>query len=195
MNTPNIQSQGGFSFVETLVAITILLLVIVGPMTVSSTASRSTSFSSEQVIAFFLAQEGLELAQKMRDDWVLKGFDGGSNGWGIFSDDTTTGTYADCYSADGCGLYSDGITVNSTKCDTVDKCRLYYNSDTDARALYTHFATGNTKSPYTRIVTFEKIPGSSDEVKVTSYVYWRSGNLQSAQEISTDISLFNVYDK
>lgn len=195
MNIPTTQPQGGFSFVETLVAITILLLVIIGPMTVSSTASRSTSFSSEQVIAFFLAQEGLELAQKMRDDLVLDGFGGAAvSGWGRFSN--KTGVYADCYSPEGCGLYSAGDTVNySTKCDHVDKCRLYYNSVLTARALYTHSVTGNTRSPYTRIVRFEKVAGTEDEVKVTSYVYWRSGNLQSAQEISTDISLFNVYDK
>ena len=52
--------QKGFSLVETLVAISILLIVIVGPMTISMSTAKSSSFASEQVQAFFLAQEGLE---------------------------------------------------------------------------------------------------------------------------------------
>lgn len=67
-------TQSGFSLVETLVAITILLIVISGPLAISTSTARSTSFSSEQVEAFFLAQEGAELAQKIRDDLLLAAF-------------------------------------------------------------------------------------------------------------------------
>lgn len=66
--------QSGFSLVETLVAITILLVVIIGPMTISSSAAKSTSFASEQVTAFFLAQEGAELIEKARNDLLLEHF-------------------------------------------------------------------------------------------------------------------------
>lgn len=54
---------------ETLVAITILLIVVVGPMKIIISASNSTSFSGEQVVAFFLAQEGAEIAQKHGMIW------------------------------------------------------------------------------------------------------------------------------
>ena len=83
------QKQSGFSLVETLVAISILLIVIVGPMTISMQSAKSSSFASEQVQAFFLAQEGLELAEKARDDLLLRSelFDGNPPSylsWGTF---------------------------------------------------------------------------------------------------------------
>jgi len=70
----NLNKQAGFSLVETLVSISILLLVIVGPMTITSRTAKSATFASEQVQAFFLAQEGVELAQKARSDLVLRKF-------------------------------------------------------------------------------------------------------------------------
>ncbi|MCA9360544.1 prepilin-type N-terminal cleavage/methylation domain-containing protein [Candidatus Kaiserbacteria bacterium] len=90
----------GFSLVETLVAITILLIIIIGPMTISSSTARSTSFASEQVVAYFLAQEGAELAQKARDDFLLENFYVDSSepyiGWDKFTDDGG-GTYKQCF--------------------------------------------------------------------------------------------------
>ena len=70
----NNSKQSGFSLIETLVSISILLIVIVGPMSISNNSAKGSSFSNEQVTAFFLAQEGAELAQKGRDDLVIKGF-------------------------------------------------------------------------------------------------------------------------
>ncbi|NCO61881.1 prepilin-type N-terminal cleavage/methylation domain-containing protein, partial [Candidatus Kaiserbacteria bacterium] len=71
----NFSKQHGFSLVEVLVAITLLLLIVTGPMKIITDANHSTAFASEQVTAFFLAQEGLELAQKGRDDLMLQYFD------------------------------------------------------------------------------------------------------------------------
>jgi prepilin-type N-terminal cleavage/methylation domain-containing protein len=58
----------GFTLVETLVAVTVLLLVIVGPMTVAQKGIQNAYFANEQVTAVFLAQEAgrrhLELVWK-----------------------------------------------------------------------------------------------------------------------------------
>src|SRR3989344_1273934 len=90
--------QSGFSLVETLVAISVLLIVVVGPMTISMRTAKSTSFASEQVQAFFLAQEGLELAHKGRDDLLLQNFAGTiNNSWTRFT--ASNGTYQHCYAA------------------------------------------------------------------------------------------------
>ncbi|MCA9355357.1 prepilin-type N-terminal cleavage/methylation domain-containing protein, partial [Candidatus Kaiserbacteria bacterium] len=95
--------QEGFSLVETLVAITILLIVVVGPMKIIISASNSTSFSGEQVVAFFLAQEGAEIAQKARDDLVLRKFlptadsEYLASPWDKFKDSSNSGTYRRCF--------------------------------------------------------------------------------------------------
>lgn len=192
-------SQSGFSLVETLVAITILLIVITGPLTIITSTSRSTSFSSEQVIAFFLAQEGNELAQRARDDILLQGpVAAGSdpNPWDTFT--SAGGPYSTCFSVNGCGLELNtdlnGTLKAPVSCSS-GGCRLYYDSSaTDNRQRYTYVSAGNDETPFTRIVTFENIgAGSPYEMRVVSTVRWRTGSLSAEQEVSVETFLFDVY--
>jgi prepilin-type N-terminal cleavage/methylation domain-containing protein len=76
MNLPKVTSakrypSGGFTLIETLVAISILAIIIVGPITITVRSAKSSTFAAEQAMAYFLAQEGLELAQKGRDQYLL----------------------------------------------------------------------------------------------------------------------------
>lgn len=193
--------QSGFSLVETLVAITILLIVIVGPMTITSSSATSTSFASEQVVAFFLAQEGAELAQKARDDIVLQGFVTGANPapyatfWEEFSDETAGGMYEDCFSGNGCSLeiseLTDGAIESPSAC-TGTNCVLYYDSSTsDVRSRYTHTSLGNTVTDFTRTIFFTNV--NAREVEVISRVEWFNGSVEVSQQVEVETYLFDVY--
>lgn len=84
-------SQSGFSLVETLVAITILVFAVTAPIVIVTRGAQGSRFSSEQVVATFLAQEGLELAQKVRDDAFLAYYDTIlNNGLGVSAPPGTT---------------------------------------------------------------------------------------------------------
>jgi len=191
-------TQSGFSLVETLVAISILLVVIVGPMSISSSAAKSTSFASEQVIAFFLAQEGAEMAQKARDDLLLRSFIDPSDPsyeptpWADFVD-TSGGAYDECFTATGCGLElntdADGTLKTPILC-TGSSCELYFNENAD-RSRYTHVSAGATSTPFTRIIFMTE--NDNREVEVISRVYWRTGSQRSSQEVEVVTYLFNVY--
>jgi prepilin-type N-terminal cleavage/methylation domain-containing protein len=189
----------GFSLVEVLVAITILLMVIVGPMQIIGRSINSTNFASEQVNAWFLAQEGLELAQRGRDDLVLQNFKDQLNPPGEPSPFAQFLTdYASCFSAnpDGCGLNignGAAATVSIVDCAT-NACKLYLDSTTE-RSSYQHDASGAI-TPYTRVVTMQRVPatGKVREIKVTSTVSWRTGSLISGQSVEAVTYLFNVYD-
>ena len=182
--------QAGFSLVETLVAITILLIVITGPLAVSVNTARSTNFASEQTVAFFLAQEGAELMQIARDNLVLDSFSSGSVAWDAFTDET--GTYAACYEPEGCGveLGAGGLIVHACS-DPVTPCRLFFD-DGNFRNVYTYDdSSGNEEMLYSRIITLENI--SSDYVRVESRVVWRTGSLRDVQEVKVETYLYNVY--
>jgi len=188
-------SQSGFSLVETLVAITVLLLVIVGPMSISSSVARSTSYSSEQVVAFFLAQEGAELAQKARDDLQLQFFDGTNlTPWATF----TGTTYAKCFEPTGCGLQlidgdADGRLEPPEDCGSAS-CRLFIDSN-GGRARYSYTTTGTT-TPFTREIFMSSPAGAVDrEVEVTSRVSWQTGNQRRIQSVEAKTYLFNVYER
>lgn len=187
-------AQSGFSLVETLVAITILLLVIIGPMTISMSTSRSTSYSSEQVVAYFLAQQGIEIAQKARDDIILNNFlpstDGNfvANPWTTFVN-SATGPYANCFNAAGCSLEMSGGGLAAGSVCTGTNCRLYYDSGREPDRY--NYDNSGTISPYTRTVRFIQV--NSNEVRVVSRVYWQTGTRRDFQEVILETSLFNVY--
>jgi Tfp pilus assembly protein PilV len=200
----NKHSQFGFSLVETLVAITILLMVIVGPMAISTASSKSTSFGNEQAVAFMLAQEGAELMQRARDDLILQHTDfNGSNidPWADFRRETgaaSASVFRNCYQSTGCGTHiltdSHGtlytVAQRLLSCASPDACKLYLESNPNRRARYTHVATAES-TPYLRVIKMTKI--NADEVRVVSTVTWRSGFSREQQSVSVETSLFNVY--
>lgn len=62
----------GFTLVETLVAISVLTVAIVAPMTLASQSLTAAYYARDQVTAFNLAQEGLEAVRALRDGQVLQ---------------------------------------------------------------------------------------------------------------------------
>ena len=191
------QKQSGFSLVETLVAISILLIVIVGPMTISMQSAKSSSFASEQVQAFFLAQEGLELAEKARDDLSLAGAPFGSSEaspWGKFS--TNSGPYGDCLDKNkGCGLSWDSSNAANlapvVDCTDPTDCRLYLkNSIQVDRSRFSYDKSNATQTPFTRRIYFT---ADGDVVHVRSLVTWRTGSLVAEQKVEVDTYLYNIY--
>jgi len=63
----------GFTIVETLVAIGILVVALSGGFAAVSLSLNRSSLSKEQVIAFYLAQEGMEIIRNKRDSNALSG--------------------------------------------------------------------------------------------------------------------------
>jgi prepilin-type N-terminal cleavage/methylation domain-containing protein len=186
--------QAGFSLVETLVAISILLIVVVGPMTISMRTAKSTSFASEQIQAFFLAQEGLELAQKTRDDLLLRSFltDGNAitDAWARFTNNN--GVYQHCYASTGCGLGWSSTVVGQLdapiSCSTVSNCLL--SRDVEGRAWFTHSLIGSIPTQFTRRVFYTAV---GDRVAVRSVVTWRTGSIVAEQSVVADTYLYNIY--
>jgi prepilin-type N-terminal cleavage/methylation domain-containing protein len=186
------QNNTGFSLVETLVAISILLIVVVGPMSISMRTAKSSSFASEQVQAFFLAQEGLELAQKVRDDFILPYIDGSSaTAWSNFT--SAAGTFGACRAGAGCGLAwgSTAGQVNVTSCATAGNCLLYRAGS--GRGRFNHVSAGNEATIFTRTIYIEGA-ASDPGVRVRSVVTWRTGSLLATQRVEVDTYLYNIYD-
>ncbi len=187
--------HSGFSLVETLVAITILLLVIIGPLTISSSSVRGTAFASEQVTAFFLAQEGAELMQMARDEFTLEHLSNPTlypTPWANFSN--VNGALGFCYTANGCNVSIDASIPRNLyvrSCSGQDGCLLYIDTtSTVSRARFNASNTG-TKTAFTRTIRLQ--PVSLSEVSVVSTVIWRSGFSKDEQQVSVQTSLFNVY--
>jgi len=63
--------QAGFTLIETLVAISLVSVAIVAPMSLVSRSLASAFYARDQVTAYHLAQEGIEAVRAIRDGNIL----------------------------------------------------------------------------------------------------------------------------
>lgn len=163
----------GFTLLETLVAISILVTAIVGPLTLAAQTIRSQQVAKDNLIAANLAQEGIELVRNYRSNNVLRLrkelLDGGN--------DTLADRWMDgmdeCFNASGCGIdvwYVDNPVLPSCSNVLLDNCTLYFDSslNLDIQAP----CAGCTKTIFRRVVRMEAIV-PDQEVRVRVVVSWQ----------------------
>lgn len=198
-------TQPGYSLVEALVAIAILLLAIVGPMTIASKGLQSAQFAKEQNRALFLAQEGVEMVIYARNSdegglQRIKDYIDGqsSSAWDWYDN----GAYADCvpntandYSSGGCGLHFTTHNAFSIKdCDdSTNACKIYFSEAPNSRNKYSH-SSGGEETPFVRRVFVEQV-AAGESVKVRSVVTWQSQVFGSiTRPVVVETYLYNIYD-
>lgn len=64
----NNRDNNGFTIIETLVAIAILMISIAGPLAVASKSLTAALYAKDQMIASYLAQEGVETIRNRKDN-------------------------------------------------------------------------------------------------------------------------------
>jgi prepilin-type N-terminal cleavage/methylation domain-containing protein len=154
--------KGGFTLVETLVAITVLVIAVVGPLYAVHKSVTASYTARDSLIATALAQESVEYIRKVRDSNYLSGQSDWLNGL-----DTCmlTGPGQDEGPNDyGCG--PDIFDGSLTAClqNGCPRLRL------DNAYRYRQLATG-TDSRFARKVTIKEMP-SGNEAEIIVRVSW-----------------------
>jgi len=158
----------GFTLVETLIAISILLVAIAGPLTIASRGLVASKYSRDQVIAFYLAQEATEFIRNKRDNNAITG-----NLW--------TDGLGPCFNPNGCMVDATGGVFSSCTGDGCVELNIHkttgfysYSNGTDWRG-----------SGFTRTINIEQI--NPDEIKITVGVSWRTGTLNKSFSINENL--------
>ncbi|MEX0917159.1 MAG: type II secretion system protein [Candidatus Paceibacterota bacterium] len=152
----------GFTLVETLVAVSILLVSIGGPLTIAQRGISSAFFARDQITAFYLAQEAVEYIRNVRDSNKLAG------------DEWTLG-FEDCIGS---------VCLIDAKTNEIEECiggscdPLKYDGE-----FYTYESGEN--SHFTREVVIETVNGNEIDVQVT--ISWQSTQLSRSFTISEHI--------
>ncbi|OGG61324.1 hypothetical protein A3C87_04045 [Candidatus Kaiserbacteria bacterium RIFCSPHIGHO2_02_FULL_49_34] len=169
--------QQGFTLVETLVAISVLIVAIVVPLRVITQSLKSAAFTREKITATHIAQEGIELmnAQYDEDKKDLN---------------TAWSRWASVYGVTS-GFSFEPRTKTLLTCTSTasNPCRIY----TDANG-YTHSTVGTTLTPYVRTLRVRtSSPASASAVEVESIVTWQNafGSLSTS---SRTVWYYNAYE-
>lgn len=182
-------SVTGYSLIEVLVAISILMLSIVGPLTIAVKSIQSAQYARQQNTAFFLAQEGISSMNTIRNDAAISAFISGTPDTWEWVDEAGL---SPCFDSTGCDIdFRDESLINNvTDCSaSASECTLQFD-ESFGRVVYQHVQGAET--PFTRVITLEEV--SSDEVLVTSRVRWESTLLSQNQEVVLTTSLFDLYE-
>src|SRR3989344_8900563 len=99
--------SSGFTMVETLVAVAVLMLAITAPLTMAEKSLATAEAARQDITAFYLAQEAFEFVKNVRDTNVISEVLGG---W--------LAGLEECRLSNGCGI----DPTNSSGAGTVLPC-------------------------------------------------------------------------
>lgn len=153
--------ERGFTFVETLVAISILLLAIAAPLTLGSQGLAASRIARDQVIGTYLAQEAIEYARNVRDTNALAG-----NDWLQGLEDCVNAT---------CVVDVPTGAIDACVVGSRDECEpLVFHKTTGLYGL----AGGGSKwveTKFTRVLSIVVNEKAPSEALITAEVFWTDG--------------------
>ena len=169
-------NDSGFTLVETMVAISLLLLILIAAFSVSQSSIQSSIHARDQVVASFLLQEQIEYIKNVKDSNTLGG---GEVFW-------LSGLEI-CFSDQGAGCAIDVVDATVVDCNA-SVCRLYKNNSTDDLGIYSPTEhTGWSESIYSLLVS---INVSDDIATIVTTISWEDPRAQD-REISFTQRMYN----
>ena len=157
-----------FTLIETLVAITLLMMAIVVPMSMASQSLTATAYSRDEMVAYHLAEEAFETIRHQCDHNILHNALLSVGGTpvslldGVPVIDGTTLFWVD---ARNDAMSTVGCT--STTCPPVRTDGVLYGYDAGG---------GWSDTPFTRTVVAQYVDTLQNEMKVTVKVTWQTGS-------------------
>ena len=194
-------SQRGYSLIEVLIALTILMIAIVAPITIAVKSIESSRYTLEQNTAVFLAQETISMIDAWRNQYALINFNQGE-----FSDEAPywndwVHDLDKCRSSsgDGCNFDAeDPLTVLDDPNNKIipcnadgENCRLYYKEDWPYSTYRVINTDGGEPSPYIRRVYLDEL--DDGHMTIRTVVEWETDFESDVQQVSVTSALYNTY--
>lgn len=178
------EKQKALTLVESLVAISILVISVFGPMTIVSQAIRTAYLTRDQMTAYYLAQEAIEHVRNVRDtnslvqtdaaQWLI-GLD--PNGLLINEQDAVTPSKYQMELVANTGNGQRGYSLVRCVGGASVCSKLNINTTTREYGAST-VGAGVVQSIYTREIAFYKVPADATgkhEVLVEVTMKWSQG--------------------
>jgi Tfp pilus assembly protein PilV len=125
----NLPGPRGFTLVETLIAVTILITAVTGPLSIASRGLSTALTAKDQVTAYYLAQDAMEFIRFARDTNRLEGGDWITGAGSL--DSSKIINLTNCTNANGCSVDSAaGTTPVSCSTASCTQGNIRYNTTT-----------------------------------------------------------------
>ena len=168
----------GFTLIETIGAISILLVGIVGTYAMVRQSLSSSIFSRSHLIASYLGQEGIAIVRNIRDTNWLQGND--------YDDGLDDGDYEADYTDNSLN----GTLACSPSCNYSAPSLSFFKLDDNGFNNYNN----GTETIFKRKISLEHIydDDSNSCLKVTVTVYWKNRG-EKVHQISVQENLYDWY--
>lgn len=183
-------NKKAFTLIETLIAISILMLSITGPMVFAAQGLKSAMYARDQVTAFYLVQDALETLRFLRDNTAIELQDGIAINW----DKAFENCYDKTCKIDTTLETSDPNSILKP-CNNDDECTLFQKKGAFAYG-YEQSDGVWQKTPYQRMIKIKKVVDENDvvidnEVLVEVTIKWKSGSIPRV--FTANENMFNIY--
>jgi type II secretory pathway pseudopilin PulG len=178
INKNNQKKNRGFTIIETLVAVTILMIAIAGPLTVANKAYRAALDARNQMIGLNLAQEEMEYIKNLKDNFSIKY----KNWFGLLYNNCNIDGSRVCIidTESYSGNYRDSLYIPQSKSSPcTDSCKLYVNNYGYA------YDTAGAGTPFVRYFYLKNASSglSYSEYLVTVVVSWKTGTMRNQVQL------------
>ncbi len=176
---PKMNTKKGFTLIETFIAISILMIAVVGPITIAQRSLSSAKFSRDRVIAYYLAQDAVEYIRSIRDDSYLQGkyWDDADGFFSRISQCRSNSTVATqwCY-LDTQRTYDENKSLFPGASNPASFPNLNYNTVTGVYN-YDNLSSDNQPTSFTRSISIRNAStqNGEDEIVIQVDVHWESG--------------------
>jgi prepilin-type N-terminal cleavage/methylation domain-containing protein len=178
-NFIKINKKRGFTLIETLVAISILMITIAGPMSLVGNGIKASAYSRDQITAFYLAQDAIEAIRFIRDNNRIAIVKNGYAGWDSLANIKNSSCLTSC-TIDTPNVYSGSGTLFSSS-----NTNTYLNIDSNGRYTY---GTG-TATKFKRTIKLDT--SNTNEVSIVVTIDWSSGLISRQFSIREDLFNWN----
>lgn len=158
------QSSPGFSLIEMMAVLVIVSLGLIGVASLATQSIQAQTINRGNIIAYQLAQEGIEIIRQRRDSNWLQGLD--------WDDAIGTGSYCVDYFKPDIRLVA-----------AAGECQLYLDASDWYRSPYV-LSTGSTATPFYRLVTIDVATSS---MSVKTIVTWTDRSRAHRFEAETEL--------
>jgi prepilin-type N-terminal cleavage/methylation domain-containing protein len=162
----NTHTRKGFTLLETLVAVSVLMIAITATFTAAQSGLSAAIEAKDQVVAFYLAQEAVESVRNVRDENAIN-----TRNWLFGISETVSDP---CYFGKACTF--DPPTRAFTACPSGPGTCTNLRQDTDTQSLtygMYGYTGGWSATNFNREISFTSI--SSNEVLISVTVTWTKG--------------------